>query len=184
MFLLALLDSAGVPLPGGVDALLLVVAVIEPATAYMSAALAIVGSAIGSMILFYIARKGGQRYLERRTAAGLGRRMREWFQRYGLLTVFVPALIPIPMPMKVFVLSAGTLGVRPLAFLGVVLLARVPRYFALAYLGESLGRDAAGFLRDHAWHMIGIAVALFAFLYLLVKLKERWRPGLPAGRSI
>ena len=67
------------------------------------------------------------------------RRFRAWFERYGLVTVFVPALLPIPMPLKLFVVSAGALqtGIRP--FLLVVVLARVLRFFSEAWLGVKLG---------------------------------------------
>ncbi len=43
----------------------------------------------GNYILFAIARKGGRAYLDARTKAGRAAKFREWFQRYGLLTVFI-----------------------------------------------------------------------------------------------
>ena len=42
-FLLALLDSAGIPLPGGVDALLILTAVTNPDLAYFTAAVCVIG---------------------------------------------------------------------------------------------------------------------------------------------
>ena len=36
-----------------------------------------------------------------------------WFQRYGLLVVVVPSILPPPMPFKIFVLLAGVADVRP-----------------------------------------------------------------------
>ncbi len=177
MFLLAALDSAGIPIPGGVDALLVVLAAAAPAGAYFGAAAAIVGSAIGSMFLFYLARKGGERYLEARTASGRAARFRIWFQRYGLLTVFIPGILPVPLPLKVFVLSAGALGVRPAAFLAVILAARVPRYLGLAYLGAKVGENSLEYLKQHAWHLAAIAAALFAVLYLALRVADRIRGG-------
>lgn len=117
IFLLAILDSAGIPLPAAVDALVLAVAAVQPAAALVDAAVAVLGSLIGSYILFALARKGGQAYLDRVTGSGRAARFRQWFQRYGLITVFIPALLPIPMPLKVFVISAGALGVRTRQFL-------------------------------------------------------------------
>lgn len=179
VFLLALLDSAGVPIPGGVDVLVITVAALDKDSAMLCAILAIVGSIAGNLFLFYVARKGGQKYLEKYTHRGRGEVFRRWFQRYGLVTVFIPALLPIPMPMKVFVLCAGALEIRLVTFLAVLVIARVPRYFALAYLGAELGQNSVGYLKEHAWELIGIAVALFVFLILLVRITERWRK--PAG---
>jgi membrane protein YqaA with SNARE-associated domain len=170
-FLLALLDSAAVPLPGGVDALLVLTAITNPDLAYLTAAVCVVGSAIGSMILYSIARKGGEIYLERHTQTARARRFRDWFGAYGLVTVFIPTLVPIPgLPMKVFVLSAGALGVRPMAFLLTVLAGRVPRYFALAALGRALGDDAPGWISAHKWHLVLGALVLGALLMLLVRV--------------
>jgi len=180
LFLLAVLDSTGVPLPAGVDALLLALAVVDPARASFSALLAVAGSTAGCMALFYIAKRGGERYLERHTRKGWGRKFREWFRRYGLITVFIPALVPVPLPTKVFVISAGALGVHPLPFLLVVLAARIPRYFGLAYLGSQLGAHSTAWLRAHAWELLAVAVGLFLFLALLVKLAER-RPSAELG---
>jgi membrane protein YqaA with SNARE-associated domain len=175
VFLLAMLDGAGVPLVGGVDALLVWVAVTIPAAAYISAAAAIAGSAIGSVFLFLLARKGGEAYLSRYTSTPRGKRLRNWFLEYGLLTVFVPALVPIPMPMKIFVLSAGAMGVRPWLFTVVVVAARIPRYFFLAWLGLQLGNQTLPYLKHHVWQLCGIAVVLFVVLYLGIKYIDRRR---------
>lgn len=83
-----------------------------------------------------------------------GARMHMWFQRYGLVTVFVPAISPLPLPMKVPVLCAGALQVRWTYFLGVVALARCLRYLTLAYLGQRYGLQTFAFLKVH---VVGVA---------------------------
>jgi membrane protein DedA with SNARE-associated domain len=169
--LLAVLDSAGIPLPAGVDALVILVAIAQPDRALVTAALAVLGSAIGCMVLYGIARKGGSGYLEKHACSPRAMRFRHWFRQYGLLTVFIPALVPIPLPVKVFVLSAGCLGTRASTFLLVVLAARIPRYFGLAWLGAQLGEESTPWLKAHAWHLAAIALALFAVLYLMVRYR-------------
>jgi membrane protein DedA with SNARE-associated domain len=171
--LLAAVDSAAVPIPGGVDALVVLLAIARPRGAYVAALTAVLGSVIGNCILFTLARRGGRAYLDARTQSGRAARFREWFQRYGLLTVFVPAVLPIPLPMKPFVLSAGAMGVSPAVFVGVVTGARLARYLGLAYLGAQLGVHAEPFLREHAWHLLGLAVLLFAALYLVARVCKR-----------
>ncbi len=172
-FLLAALDSAGIPLPASVDVLLIAVGAASPASALLSAALAIFGSACGSLFLFTIARKGGQVYLERNAGSSRAKKFREWFSRYGLVTVFIPALVPIiPLPLKVFVLSAGALGVSPWAFLATVLAARVLRYFGLALLGRQLGAGAWPWLVSHSLGLGLFAICLFITLFAAIKLLE------------
>jgi len=160
-------------MPGGVDVLLVLVCVLGHSAAYSAAGAAMAGSLIGSIILFLIARKGGEHYLARYTSHGRGARLKGWFLEYGLLTLFVPGLVPIPMPLKIFVLSAGALGMSPLTFLLVMTAARVPRYFFLAWLGTNLGDQTLPYLRHHIWQLSLFAIALFVILYLLIRLLDR-----------
>ncbi|MBI3681373.1 MAG: VTT domain-containing protein [Acidobacteria bacterium] len=173
LFFLSIFDSAGIPLPAAVDALLTATAAVNPREAYFAALLATIGSVIGSMALLWIARIGGQAYLDRRTGSGRGAKFRHWFQTYGLVTVFIPALLPIPMPLKVFVISAGALGVRRRLFLAVMLAARIPRYFGLAYLGSQLGEHTMSWLGEHMWQLLAFSGALAILLILLIRLQSR-----------
>lgn len=171
VFLLAIADSTGVPMVGGVDALIVLIAVVSRAQAYLAAGAAIAGSLVGSLVLFLIARKGGEEYHRRHTSSVKGTRFRAWFHEYGLLTVFVPAFVPIiPLPLKIFIISAGALEESPVTFSIVLMAARVPRYLFLAWLGSRLGADTLPFLRQHIWELVVIACALFIALYILVRI--------------
>jgi len=161
LLFLAVLDSAGVPVVGGVDALLIAVATNSPGQAYLAATLAVIGSLAGSLVLFFIARKGGEVLLMRHIASKTGARLHLWFQRWGLATVFVPALSPIPLPMKIPVFCAGALQVRVIYFASVVLTARVIRYFGLAYLGVHFGSQTLQYLKTHGWE-VGFGALLLA----------------------
>ncbi|HLJ49757.1 MAG TPA: VTT domain-containing protein [Bryobacteraceae bacterium] len=175
VLVISIFDSAGIPMVSGVDALIVLVAIKNPAGANSAAAMAILGSLAGSLTLFFVARKGGEAYLERYTKTPQGVRLKRWFQEYGLLTVFVPALIPIPMPLKLFVIASGALGVHPAIFTLVLALARIPRYFGFAYLGKRLGNQTLPFLTHHIWQLVAISVALFALLYLAIKFLDPGR---------
>src|SRR6266498_1695447 len=79
---LAAIDSAGIPLTGGADAFVLLVAIKSPDSAYAGAAAAVAGSLTGNLFLFYLARRGGQRYLERTHEPGSRSvRFRFWFRQ-------------------------------------------------------------------------------------------------------
>lgn len=171
ILLLSVLDSSGVPVAGVFDALLILIAVKTPGVAWWCAGLAVLGSTAGSTMLFWAARKGGGSYMDKAAPAGRAAKFREWFRRYGLVTVFVPALLPIPMPLKLFVISAGVTGTALSEFIGVVLLARILRYFGEAWLGIRLGLDSTAFLKAHAWHFAGASVLLCAVLFGYL----RWR---------
>lgn len=167
--------DAGIPIPNGLDFLVILLSVKEPASAPLWVALAVLGSSAGNLAVFYLSRKGGERLLKAEAPEGYRRRFRIWFNRYGLVTVFIPALIPIPMPLKFFVVSSGMLGIGWTYFLGTVLFARFLRYGAEAYLGVQLGEHSAKYLTDHVRQLSAFAVLLFIFLYLLIRFSDRWR---------
>jgi membrane protein YqaA with SNARE-associated domain len=134
---------------------------------------AVVGSLAGSLILFGIARKGGEAFLAKQLSTRRGKRLHSWFEQYGLVTVFIPAVSPIPLPMKIPVFCAGALEVHWSYFTSVVLAARAIRYFALAYLGMLYGAETFLFLRKHILGVGMIALILAAASVLALKLVTR-----------
>jgi len=171
VFLLAALDSGGLPIPVGVDALVVALAASNPRAGLWSALLATLGSALGCLFLFQVGRTGGEACLGRRVHNHSRLpRFRRWFARYGLLTVFVPVLVPAPLPTKVFVLLAGALNASRIAFLLVVLAGRLLRYSLLAWLAWQLRTGYAQLVRDHGWLLLLAAFALFLLLAGLLRL--------------
>ena len=167
ILILATVESAGIPNPGGTDALLLLLAIARPQEAFL-----------GSAIFYEITRKGGEKFLAKYTAGSNGKKFREWFARYGLITVFIPALLPIPiMPFKVFAACAGVMCVPRYRFFVVLAAARFPRYLALAYLGQQLGENSTVWLKGHLWHLLALAVAIGLALYALVRWVDARRPA-------
>ena len=175
ILLVSFIDSAGIPMTVGLDVLVILFSAKEPKLAPLWVVLAVFGSTAGNIVLFYLSRKGGKRYLKEEAPAGYRRRFREWFNRYGLVTVFIPALIPIPMPMKFFVICSGVLGIRFFYFLFTVVIARILRYSGEAALGVQLGVHSTTFISDHRWEFLLAATMLGILLYLLVRVSERLR---------
>jgi membrane protein YqaA with SNARE-associated domain len=130
----------------------------------------------GNFALFHAARYGGKRFAREEAPDGRTRKFRLWFHRYGLLTVFIPSVTPVvPLPLKVFVVSAGAMHTPIRRFLLVLLVARVIRYFGEAYLGMHLGLDAKGFLSDNKWNIAGLFLAMALVLIALIKWMDRRR---------
>jgi len=169
------IDSVGIPLTVGLDILVILLSVKQPALAPLWAGLAVLGSSAGNMTLFYAARKTGQKLMKVEAPEGFRPRFRKWFNRYGLVTVFIPALVPIPMPMKFFVVCSGAMGTSSYYLLGTILVARTLRYGGEAYLGVQMGEHSKSFLSDHRWEFLLFAAILGGCLYLLIRLSERWR---------
>jgi membrane protein YqaA with SNARE-associated domain len=171
LLIVAFLDSSFVPLPQINDLLVvLMVAQNKPLMPYY-AAMATLGSILGCYVIYYLAEKGGEAFLQKRvgrrrhldTALGL-------YKRHGLLALMVPALLPPPAPFKLFVLAAGLAGVRPLQFVGAIAVARGARYLAIGVLTIYYGDAALELMRtrgrDVALVVVGVIVLAVAAWWL------------------
>jgi uncharacterized membrane protein YdjX (TVP38/TMEM64 family) len=83
------------------------------------------------------------------------------YQRFGLMAVLVPALLPPPVPFKVFVLMAGAADVAPWRFGVAVVIGRGIRYFGQGYLAIMYGEHAIDFMKIHGAE-IGVGLAALA----------------------
>jgi membrane protein DedA with SNARE-associated domain len=176
IFLAGFIDSMGVPLPAVLDIYLLGVAIKAPQQAYFAAAAAVIGSCIGNYALFHAARFGGNRFMKADAPESRREKFRLWFARYGLLTVFIPAVTPFfPLPLKVFVISAGAMRTATGRFLAAILAARILRYFGLVMLAIRLGEDAHGFLTHNAWNIAAALLTMALALVAVIRWYDRRR---------
>src|ERR1035441_9207622 len=75
-------------------------------------AMAAVGSALGSVLIYWIGYKGGEVLLVKRIGEARFAKIRAAFDRHEFLALMLPAMLPPPTPFKLFVLSAGGGGKR------------------------------------------------------------------------
>ena len=62
---------------------------------------------------------------------------------------------------------------NPFTFMLVMVAARVPRFFFLAWLGTRLGEQTLPYLKQHLWELLLFAIGLFSILYLLIRILDR-----------
>lgn len=143
LFSVAIVDSSPIPLPlpGSTDLLLLWL-VAYGGDPWLLAALAIAGSIVGGYSTWHLGRRGGEAALRRYVPARLLRRVVGWVERHRILAVFLPAVLPPPIPLLPFALASGALGVSRRRFLLVYGSARTLRYSLIAWLGVVYGRHA------------------------------------------
>lgn len=143
VFVVAILDSSFIPLPlpGSTDLLLLWL-VAHNGNPWLLTASAISGSILGGYSTWSIGRKGGEKALQRYVPARILDRIVGWTKRNSMLAVFLPVLLPPPVPLMPFLLASGALGVPRSRFLAVYSIARTLRYSLIAWLGVTYGRRA------------------------------------------
>src|SRR5438552_8086776 len=167
LFGISLIDSAGIPLPGGPDTVMIVLSANTPALMPLYALSATAGSAIGCTLLYLVARRGGVAALnrlrpEKRT------RIENLLGRYDLIAVMVPAVLPPPFPFKPFVLCAGVFRLKTWRFITAIFIGRALRFLIEGWLAISFGEDAGRIIRQHGWKVL-IAVSVAAAAVLTVR---------------
>lgn len=171
VFLAAFLDSSFLSLPEINDLLVVTAAARAPESAWLYVCMATLGSVAGCSALWLVARRGGEALLSRRFGAERVARTREAFRRWDVLALAIPALLPPPMPFKIFVLGSGVFGISFQRFVLTLLVARGVRYLAWAFVGLRYGDQAMGLLRRFdAW----FAARLPYILALLVTATALW----------
>jgi membrane protein YqaA with SNARE-associated domain len=169
LFLVAFLDSTFLPFPSVNDLLLIDLSIQFPARVPYYAAMSTLGSLIGCLVLYEIARKGEEAAFQKRAgkhAAGI----RHWVKRNGFLSLLVAALLPPPTPFKVFVLAAGAFEMPLRPFVMALVIARSVRFYGEGYLAVRYGRGATRFLIGHKLAFTLVSLLSVVALYALVRL--------------
>lgn len=179
LFIIAALDSSFLSFPQVNDLLIIVLSTKYPERMPYYAGMTTLGSMLGCFLLYGVVRRGGEVFLRKRLKGPYVDRAMKLYQRHGLLAVVVPALLPPPVPFKVFVLLAGAAAVSPLRFGIAVAIGRGIRYFGQGYLAVLYGEQAAEFMKAHG-AALGIGLAAAALLMGAFMLFLRKRYGRPA----
>jgi membrane protein YqaA with SNARE-associated domain len=176
LFVVALLDSSFLSFPQVNDILIIVLSTRNPERMPYYAAMTTAGSLVGCFLLYGAARRGGEVFLQKRFKGRLLDRALGLYQRFGLLAVVVPALLPPPVPFKIFVLLAGAAPVAPWRFAVAIIIGRGIRYFGQGYLAVLYGEHAVVLMREYGSE-IGVGLAVLAVIIGVgVALKRRRRP--------
>jgi len=174
IFLVAFLDSSVLSFPIVNDLLVIHLSIQTPARMPWYALMATVGSVAGCVVLYSIARKGGEVWFRKRAGAR-AEHARQWVERNAFLATAIPAILPPPMPFKVFILAAGVFQVPLRIFVLALLLARGLRYFVEGFLAVRYGISAASWLLTHKLEFSLIALVLILVSYSLSRVFLRPR---------
>jgi len=171
LFVVAFLDSSFLSLPEINDLLLIFMVTQHKSRMAYYATCATLGSIAGCLVLYYVGRKGDQ-WVSRRFSAARVERALAAFQRYGVMAVLIPSLLPPPAPFKVFVLLAGIADISVGRFVAAIAIGRGIRYFGEGLLAVWYGDQAMAFVRDNGKIVALVLVALLVVglaVYLFVK---------------
>ena len=175
MILIGALDSSLLSLPEINDYLVVGRCFRQPSAVYYFPLFAAIGSVVGCNLLYTIVRRGGQAVLRKRFPEASIQRVERAYERFGFFAIAIPAVLPPPLPFKIFVATAGALEYPRWKFLLTVMIARSLRYYVEGILAVFYGRQVLIFLRDNGLVIVSIVatLALIAIgVYILIKRRR------------
>src|ERR1043165_6198537 len=175
MIVIGALDSSLLSLPEINDYLVVGRCYKYPSAAFYFPLFAAIGSVIGCNILYSIVRRGGQAVLRKRFPLASIKRVEHAYERFGFLAIGIPAVLPPPLPFKIFVATAGAMEYPRWKFLVTVMIARSFRYYLEGILAVFYGRRVLLFMKDNGLMILSIAgglVVIGVIIYLLTRRKS------------
>jgi membrane protein YqaA with SNARE-associated domain len=168
LLLVAAADSSFLSIPEGNDVLIVILSAGNSwgRMAYY-VCMTVIGSILGCLLLYLVGRKGGSPLLRRRFSPGSLARVEKLYERYGVLTVVIPSILPPPTPFKVFVLSAGVFRLGLPSFLAAVAIGRVIRYSTWGILAVLYGDSVKQFIQQNL-HQVGIGMFVLLCIAALI----------------
>jgi|SRR5215510_87772 len=177
MVLVGALDSSLLTLPEVNDYITVARVANNPNEVYYFPLFPAIGSVIGCLILYRIARRGEQ-FVSRKFHPRHLDRVKELYRKWGLLALVIPAILPPPMPFKIFVATAGALNYPITRFAAVIMLARTVRYYfwgILAYFFRNEVKQMIDWLGENLIEVLGllllVGLVIFLIRYLVYRSK-------------
>ena len=183
MILIAALDSSLLSLPEVNDYLVVARCYTHPRAVFVFPMFAAIGSVLGCLLLYTILSRGGRAVLHRRFKVEHIERVERAYARFGILALAVPALLPPPMPFKIFVATAGALQFPRRKFLLTILLARSLRYYAEGTLAVFYGERVLRFSKDNGIVIISIVTGVFVVALAIYLLSGKGRAAVKAAKE-
>lgn len=173
VFVVAVLDSSLLALPNATDALIIYLTIQHPALWWYYAAVATAGAVVGSWPLYLLAKRGGDAFLERRLSGSRSVAAVDWYRRSAFAAIAVPAFVPPPMPLKIFILLAGATALAPWRVVTALTLGRGARHAGETFLAVWYGEDAVRALTDYGLSGTIVMTAAIAGVGLAVYLWQK-----------
>ncbi len=167
---LAFIDSGLFPLPTTMDGVVIGYVASDHRKFLLYCLMAAAASAVGSLIPYYIGRAGGELFLLKRINRERYEALRDRFENQEFLAILFPAMMPPPMPVKLFEFAAGVFEMRPLLFVMAVFTGKLIQFLVCAIITVRYGPEIAHTWRRAVHEHFGVVVALVAGVVLLLAL--------------
>ena len=169
VFAIAVADSALLGMP--VDAIVAFYVYQDHRRLLLYVVMASLGSVIGSIPLYLIGYLGGEKVLRKRITEERFLQIHRSFEEHEFWALMFPAMMPPPIPFKIFVLGAAVFEMRFRDFVAAMFAGRCVRFLVLSLLTLWFGPQIVGLMgtvvRQHfAWLLGAIGGGVLVWLVM------------------
>ena len=160
VFAIAGIDSALFGMP--VDAIVAAYVFQDRRRFLLYVVMASLGSALGSIPLYFVGYFGGEKVLRKRITEERFQKIHQSFERHEFWALMFPGMLPPPMPFKLFVLAASVFEMQLTHFLFAIFAGRFVRFMVLALLtlrfGPQIVENSGALFKQHfLWLLLAVA---------------------------
>ncbi len=173
---LAFIDSGLFPLPTTMDGVVIGYVAADHRKFLLYVLMASAASAIGSLIPYYVGRAGGELFLLKRINRERYEGLRDKFERQEFMAIMIPAMMPPPMPIKLFEFAAGVFEMKPLLFATAIFAGKFVQFLVCAVItvlyGPEIAHTARHTVHEHPAVLLGIVgvAAVWLAIFIMRKL--------------
>lgn len=182
VFIIAMIDAAAFGIP--MDPIVAYFVHSDPRRSVIYAIMGAAGSALGSLVPYFIGYKGGEAIVAKKIGRAKFERVHGLSEKYGDLAIIVPAMLPPPTPFKLFVFSAGVTEMNWPHFLLAVFTGRILRFSILSALtimfGPQIVEMTQEIVKQHSHIALGVLAVLIA-VGVAVYVARKKRPNSQAA---
>lgn len=185
---LGLIDQSVIPVPGSLDAMVILFVASKPELWWYYSLLATAGATLGAYVTYRLARKGGREAIEKKLGAKRVEKAHRIFCRWGFWSVFIGTILPPPVPIVPFLAVAGVMEYPTYRFLLANASGRVLRFSIVALItklyGQSIFHFFAQYYKPALYSLIALAlVGSVVGLGFYLRYRRNRKSGKPHVRE-
>jgi len=170
LFIVSIGEVFALPVPP--DTILIPLSLLDPSKAVWYGLITVIGSAIGSVMGYYIGKFAGRPLLIRMVKPDMMQRIENLLNEHGSVAALIVGFSPIPD--KPFIIAAGIFGVNMISFVILLTISRSLRFIAEVLAIIFFGKTAIALVQQY-FGPISAIICIAAVIAIALRYQRKTR---------
>lgn len=170
LFIVSIGEVFALPVPP--DTILIPLSLLDPSRAAWYGLITVIGSAIGSVMGYYIGKFAGRPLLIRMVKPDMMQRIENLLNEHGSVAALIVGFSPIPD--KPFIIAAGIFGVNMISFVILLTISRSLRFIAEVLAIIFFGKTAIALVQQY-FGPISAIICIAAVIAIALRYQRKTR---------